>query len=121
MQMGWRLALIWACFVVRLFFYSATLPLWEGYDEWAHFAVIRAMAVHGKGLVGRQATIPRDVEATFGLAPVPWEMRSLAPPAVTQDAYWQLPAEERSRRTTAMRNLPVEWKARRRHCRLYGV
>jgi hypothetical protein len=77
---------LWACFLARLLFYSAMLPLWEGYDEWAHFSVVRQMAVGGHLLVSREAPIPRDVEASLQLAPVPWELRSLPPPAVTQDA-----------------------------------
>jgi len=47
----------------------------EGFDEWGHFAVIRAMAVRGELLVARDSPIPRDVEASLQLAPVPWDMR----------------------------------------------
>ena len=39
----WILA-IWFCFLVRAFFYCAALPLWEGYDEWSHFATVQRMA-----------------------------------------------------------------------------
>jgi 4-amino-4-deoxy-L-arabinose transferase-like glycosyltransferase len=93
---------VWACFLVRLWFYCAMLPLWEGYDEWAHFAVVRHMAVDGPWLVSRDAPVPRDVEASFQLAAVPWEMRALAPPSYTQDGYWRLSAEERARRMRAL-------------------
>jgi hypothetical protein len=75
MRTRWALVLIWGCFVARLAFYSAMQPLWEGYDEWAHFAVIRTMLAKGEALVSRDAPIPRDVEASFELAPVPYEMR----------------------------------------------
>jgi hypothetical protein len=103
------LVAVWACFAVRLLFYSATLPLWEGYDEWAHFAVIRHMAAGGELLVARRAPIPRDVEASFRLAPVPWEMRSLPAPSLTEDGYWQLGREERERRERALGAMPEEW------------
>jgi len=106
---GWRLAAIWACFLARLLFYCAMLPLWEGYDEWAHFAVIRHVAA-GEALVSRQAAIPRDVQASLGLAPVPWEMRSLGPPALTEDAYWRLPADARAERQQALRAMPRSWQ-----------
>ena len=101
---------VWVCFAVRLLFYCAMLPLWEGYDEWAHFATIRRMAVRGELLVARQAPIPRDVEASFELAPAPWEMRSLPPPSFTQDGYWGLGREERERRESALRAMPAEWQ-----------
>jgi hypothetical protein len=104
----WVLA-VWACFVARLLFYSAMLPLWEGYDEWAHFAVVRQMAVGGRLLGSRDAPIPRDVEASLQLAPVPWELRALAAPAVTHDEYWGLSREERERRESALRSMPAAW------------
>ncbi|HEX3746469.1 MAG TPA: hypothetical protein VHW09_21175 [Bryobacteraceae bacterium] len=102
---------VWACFLVRLLFYSSVLPLWEGYDEWAHFAVVRQMVFGGHWLGARDAPVPRDVEASLELAPVPWELRSLAAPAMTEDRYWRLPAEERARRGTALRTMPASWSS----------
>src|ERR1039457_6175478 len=109
MRVDWRGVGIWACFVARLAFYSSMLPLWEGYDEWAHFSVIRHMAVSHEALVEREAAVPRDVEASLQLAPVPWEMRYLPPPWLTQDSYWSLPAEMRARRQAAFRTMPRAW------------
>jgi 4-amino-4-deoxy-L-arabinose transferase-like glycosyltransferase len=101
--------MLWACFLARLLFYSAMMPLWEGYDEWAHFAVVRQVAYGGHLLGARDAPVPRDVDESLRFAPVPWELRSLGAPSVTRDGYWQLPAEERARRESALRNMPVEW------------
>ena len=109
MRVDWRLMAIWACFAARLAFYSSMLPLWEGYDEWAHFSVVREMAVNHEALIARDAPVPRDVEASFQLAPVPWEMRYLRPPWLTQDAYWALPADMRGRREAAFRAMPRSW------------
>jgi len=109
MRVDWRVAAVWTCFVARLAFYSCMLPLWEGYDEWAHFSVIRSMAVNHQALVARDAPVPRDVEASLQLAPVPWEMRYLPPPWLTQDAFWNLPAELRAHREAAFRNMPRAW------------
>ena len=101
--------MLWACFLARLLFYSAMMPLWEGYDEWAHFAVVRQVAYGGHLLGMRDASVPRDVEESLRLAPVPWELRSMAGPSVTRDEYWVLPAEERARRRSALRDLPSKW------------
>jgi hypothetical protein len=109
MRVDWRVVGIWACFVARLGFYSSMLPLWEGYDEWAHFSVVRHMAVSHEALVERDAPVPRDVDASLQLAPVPWEMRYLPPPWLTQDSYWSLPAEMRARREAAFRTMPRAW------------
>jgi len=111
MRAGWRIYVIWACFAARLLFYAATLPLWEGFDEWAHFAAIRIMAAGGGPLVARDAPVPRDVAESLNLAPVAWELRHYPPPAVTQDAFWTLPATERQRREAAFREMPAAWRS----------
>jgi hypothetical protein len=33
MRTRWLLLPIWACFLLRLSFYAAFLPLWEGWDQ----------------------------------------------------------------------------------------
>ena len=93
----WLLA-IWLCFLARAFFYGAALPLWEGYDEWSHFAVVQRMAFRGEPLVSRFSQIPRDVAASLQLAPVSWECRYLPPPSATYDQFWRIPPAERARR-----------------------
>jgi hypothetical protein len=40
---------------------------------------------------------------------VPWELRSLPPPAVTHDEYWGLNREERARRESALHAMPAVW------------
>jgi 4-amino-4-deoxy-L-arabinose transferase-like glycosyltransferase len=97
------------CFTARAAFYCAALPLWEGFDEWAHFAVIQRMALRGELLVSRQSPISREIEASLKLAPVPWELRYLPPPSLTDDAYWHLPADERGGREAAFHSLPRSW------------
>ena len=109
MHTRWWLALIWGCFLARLAFYAAMLPLWEGFDEWAHFAVIRAMAVRGELLAARDSPIPRDVEASLQTAPVPWDMRHYPRPYVTEDEYWGLPAETRQQREAQFQAIPARW------------
>lgn len=105
---GWLLA-VWACFLVRAFFYCAALPLWEGFDEWAHFAVVQRMAFRGEPLVSRESPIPLDVAASLDLAPLPWELRDLGPPSASHDAFWRLPLDERTRREALFRAIPPAW------------
>ena len=47
--------------------------------------------------------------ASLELAPVPWALRGMPPPSVTQDAYWRLPDAERARREAAFRAMPDRW------------
>jgi hypothetical protein len=104
----WLLA-IWLCFLARAFFYGAALPLWEGYDEWSHFAVVQRMAFRGEPLVSRFSQIPRDVAASLQLAPVSWECRYLPPPSATYDQFWRIPPAERARRESEFRAIPSAW------------
>ena len=102
---------IWLCFLARACFYCAALPLWEGYDEWSHFAVVQRMAFRGEPLVSRDSPISRDVAASLELAPVSWECRYLPPPSATYDDFWRLPPAERARRESEFRAIPSAWAA----------
>jgi hypothetical protein len=66
--------LIWACFLVRLFFYCATIPLWEGFDEYAHFAYVQQLATN-RAIPGRNTPIPASVVDSLRLAPLPWTLK----------------------------------------------
>jgi len=81
--------LIWACFVVRGLFYASAIPLWEGFDEYAHYARIEYLALEGRE-PSRTTLLPADVQETFSHAPV-------RNGGMTIDAYWKLTPEERRR------------------------
>ena len=104
----WLLA-VWLCFLVRAFFYCAAFPLWEGFDEWAHFAVVERMAFRGEPLVSRDSPLPRDVAASLDLVPLPWELRTLGRPSLTHDDFWRLPPAERARRESLFRAIKPAW------------
>ena len=103
----WLIA-IWLCFLLRIAFYSSAFPLWEGFDEWSYFAVLRRVALRGELLVSRNAPIPKDVQASLETAPVPWELRGYDPPSITEDAFWRLSSEDRERRQAVFHSLPLE-------------
>ena len=104
----WLLA-IWLCFLARAFFYCAAYPIWEGFDEWAHFAVVQRMAFRGEPLVSRESPVPRDVASSLDLVPLAWELRTLPPPSATHDDFWRLPPAERARRESLFRAIPPVW------------
>lgn len=108
----WWLASIWVCFLLRGWFYASVFPLWEGYDEFAHFGVIRAVALKGMWLVPRDQPGPRDVEESFKCVPIPWEVRgwNVFRASLTEEAYWALPPEERRARQAHLREIPASWQ-----------
>ena len=74
------------------------LPLWEGWDEYAHFAGIQHWTDHGT-LPHTTDRISREIDESMRLAPLPWELGWIGPPYVTHAAWWALPAAEREDRT----------------------
>lgn len=107
---AWLPLIIWACFVLRGLFYSSVLPVWEGYDEWCHFAFVQYLQTH-EGLPAVSSShISREIAESLKLVPLPWLMKERRPPHVTHDAYWKLSSEERRRRETELAALPADWQ-----------
>ena len=102
------LAGIWLAFTVRLLFYAAAYPIWEGFDEWAHFAVVRQMAA-GHPLPARDSRAPLDVAASLELASVAPAISNLPGAVVTHEQFWRLPVVEQQRREEAFRALPADY------------
>jgi len=107
---GRCLLLVWACFLLRGFFYSALFPVWEGYDEWAHFAYVQHWVEHGQLPIASETKVSREVQESLRLLPLPWEFRNSPPPHITHDAYWKLPLQEREQRQRRLVELPTEWQ-----------
>jgi hypothetical protein len=114
--------LIWVCFLARGVFYTLTVPIWENFDEYAHFARVQHVA-GGRLLSGPGERATRYVERSIELVPMPWTTRAETPPRETHESYWQLPADERARRERelaglpatlaredARENVPIEWQ-----------
>ncbi len=96
------LTCVWVLFIVRGLFYISFVPLWEGLDEWGHYAVLQIIATRGHLLVSRDERISSEIQASLKLAPwVDGEIR--------QDSYWPLSDADRTRREDALRSMPPEW------------
>lgn len=104
----WMIASIAACFFLRAAFYAVSYPVWEGYDEWSHYAVVERMALRHEVLVQRDGPVSPRIADSLKLAPVPWQLKSAAPPAVTEDAFWRLSQAEREARQRTFETLPAQ-------------
>jgi hypothetical protein len=104
-------AAVWLCFIARALFYCSVVPMWEGFDEYAHFAMIQRIALHPGLPDFRTAAISRQVAASLELAPVPWIVRDPSKGWLSHDQFWQLPPDERTHRSVALRALPAAWAA----------
>jgi hypothetical protein len=55
MPTRYYLAALWLAFVVRGAFYCNLIPLWEGFDEWGHYAFVEHLRLH-------PGTLPRTTD-----------------------------------------------------------
>jgi hypothetical protein len=99
------LCILWCCFVIKGTFYASFLPLWEGYDEFSHFAFVEHLVTRGT-LPDRAASgVPRDVSESLRLAPVPWVIKDWEPGWISHDGFWRLSSSETYRRERYLRSL----------------
>jgi hypothetical protein len=100
---------VWLCLLIRGTFYSILLPIWEGYDEWAHVAYVQLLD-SGQGLpvLGR-TVISREVAASLELTPLPHGHPSMSGARLTHDDFWRLPETEREARRRRIAAIPREW------------
>ncbi len=96
------IALLWLCFVVRGLYYATVTPLWEGYDEYSHYAYLDYLIHNGnlpKPGVSRNSV---EVEASLRADPLPWTQQQLHPGVISYDRWWTLAPSERARRLAAV-------------------
>src|SRR5215471_12138489 len=93
------LSLIWLSFLVRGTFYSALIPIWEGFDEYSHFDFLEYLS-NGNGLPGPEHHISAEISGSLKLAPAPLTLNYLS--LTTHDDFWLLSPEERARRSEAL-------------------
>jgi hypothetical protein len=79
--------LLWGCFVLRGAFYVCSIPLWEGFDEYAHYARIEYLSTLGREPL-RTTAVPEDIAETMAYVPTHNGGMSF-------DEYWRLTPAER--------------------------
>src|SRR5258708_38863817 len=94
---------IWLLFLTKAVFYSSFLPLWEGPDEFAHFAFVQYLAnTHSLPRFG-ETGVSREVAESLQTAPVPWTNRR-PPQWLPHDDFWRLAPAERAARERLFRD-----------------
>jgi hypothetical protein len=104
--------LIWLLFVLKGVFYCVLFPIWEGFDEYEHFAFIQFVENH-HDLPVPETVVSKEIDESLKLVPLPWLLRQWPPPHVTHDEYWQLPTGERQMREQKLLRLPLSSQAER--------
>jgi hypothetical protein len=111
MRTRFTLWAIWCCFLARAWFYCAAVPLWEGYDEFSHFALIQYVFTH-HGELPLGAIPPNSslaVAESRKLTPAAWILRDLSTGILSYEDYFDLPVAERNARRERLEHIPAEW------------
>jgi hypothetical protein len=65
----WGLGAIWLVFLIRGAFYCQLIPLWEGYDEWAHYAFVEHLRLHPGSLPRTSDGVSEEIRESVQSAP----------------------------------------------------
>lgn len=95
---------IWLAFLARGLYYCVQQPMWEGYDEWAHFAYVQSIAEH-RALPSRSDSVSLEVRRSLQLVPLSHWAAKVGSGTITHDSFWRLTPEERRRREQEVRQL----------------
>lgn len=95
---------IWLCFAIRLLFYAAVYPLWEGLDEWAHMAYVDHLREHGMSPT-QDTPVSGEIAASLRLLPLAPHLPPTVGTGASHKAYWRLPAAERQLREQTVSRL----------------
>ena len=110
------LCAVWLAFLLRGAFYCLEQPIWEGYDEWAHFAFIQYLVEH-RALPSTADRASDEVARSLELVPLSESAVAGIGGRTTHDQYWALPPEgregkdQRERKEAAFRTLSAAYKA----------
>jgi hypothetical protein len=98
MRTRFTLWTIWGCFLARALFYCAAVPLWEGYDEYSHFALIHYVATHNGRFPpgGISPNSSRAVGESRRLTPGAWIIHDSSQGILSYDEYFRLPSPEQN-------------------------
>jgi hypothetical protein len=83
-------------------------PIWEGFDEWAHFGYIQHLAQYGHP-PSRTEPVSDALRRSVELAPVSASAAEYSLGSLTHDAFWRLSPEERLIRERELRELRASY------------
>src|ERR1700722_12712010 len=70
MPTRYYLAAIWLAFLVRGAFYCNLIPLWEGFDEWGHYAFVEHLRLYPGTLPRTTDGVTQEIRQSVQSAPI---------------------------------------------------
>jgi hypothetical protein len=99
--MPWRVWVFWLLFLTRGCFYCVLQPLWEGWDEYAHFAYVQH-STQTMALPRFDEKISREIDESMRVTPLPYELRWIGGPYRTRSPQFSSPQ-------AGLASIPPEW------------
>ena len=93
-----------SAFLLRGAFYCVEQPIWEGFDEWAHFGYIQHLAEYGHP-PSRTDSVSDALRRSVELAPISASAAEYSRGSLTHDTFWRLSPEERLIRESELKKL----------------
>jgi len=90
-------------FLLRGTFYCVAQPLWEGFDEWSHYAYIEHLVTQGR-LPSTTDSIAPALQRALSLAPLAPSAAENVTTALTHDAFWRLTTDARRLREEELKD-----------------
>jgi hypothetical protein len=84
--------------------------MWEGFDEYEHYAFIQFVETH-HDLPVPESVVSKEIDQSLKLVPLPWLLREWPSPHVAHDKYWQLSLQERLTREQDLLRLDASSRA----------
>lgn len=106
---GWPLFLVWLSFILRGTFYCCAFPIFEGFDEYGHFAVIQHIFFHHDIPRPQVTDSSHEIADSLRLVPVPWLLHDASKGLLSFEDYWRISPQERARRQRELRNIPPSY------------
>ena len=85
---------VWVALLLRGLFDCVEQPIWEGFDEWAPWRIFSTSPNITRSLPER-ITCQAELQRSLELVPLSRPAAQVVPGAVTHEAFWHLPAQER--------------------------
>jgi hypothetical protein len=92
--------------------YASLLPLWEGFDEPAHYGYVQFLCVARRLPVLKRTYVSEEIRESLRLVPVSWILHNALEGSISFEDWFRLSPEERRLRRAKTAELPVTLGAR---------
>jgi len=98
--------LVLALALVHAAFYCCALPLWEGFDEPAHYGYVESLSAAHKLPVLQRAWLSQEIRESLAIAPLSRLLSQTLPDAVSFEQWAGFSIADKERRRAELKRIP---------------